>query len=268
MAFKTTVRHQRLSHFVASSALSLAEQVRDLVAAKLKNLLREGEVLPDFKLVQELIGRYLEMRGDSLLGADDRYSSDRTTARDLQLQRREWTRQLRDRLGDARHLINRQFGRERSEALLPQRRFSRLGAAELIRLASQTATILRDPDRNAERQSGFADPLEVAEGLETVAAHLQAVLDQKEGLQARKKQVGLAEKSAELEEVNKAIRSAASLLVGLYTFADLPFHAQRVRQNTNRKGKKPEEENGKAEAATGGNLAVAIAAPREVIVPA
>lgn len=243
MAFKTTIKNQRLSHFVASSALGLADKVRDNLAEKLIGLLREGETLPDLKLLQLLVGRYLEARGTHLLGADDRYSNDQAIARDLRLEREALVSQLRLRLRDARHLFDRQLGRERSEAYLPQRGFSKLEAAELIRLAAQTVERLRDPEGafGSIAGIGVGTAAEVAEGLETEAAQLQTVLDRQEGLQARKKQQGLEEKGAEIEAAGKAIRSAAALLAGLYTFADLPFHARRVRRRVNRKGKLSEE---------------------------
>jgi hypothetical protein len=243
MAFKTTVKNQRLSHFVASSARSFAGKVQENLAGKLLGLLREGEILPDFKLLQELVGRFLEERGTQLLEADDRYSSDRVIARELRLDRVEQTRQLTLRLREARQLFDR-LGKERSEAVLPRRAFSKLSAAELIREANQAATILRDPERAGARVAsvGASSQTELLEGLEADARLLQEVLDRQEGLQARKKQLGLEEKSKEIAETELAIRAGASLLTGLYTFADLPFHAQRIRRRvSSRKAEKPEE---------------------------
>lgn len=242
MAFKTTIRNQRVSHFVASSAVGLADKVHQQVAEKLRRLLREGESLPDLKLLQDLLGRYLEERGSQLLEVDDRYSGDQILARDLQLERERLTQQLRLRLRDARQLFDR-LGREKSEVYLPKRSFSKLGAAELIRLANQAASVLRDPERSPERQAvvGAGSQAELLAGLEAEAGQLQEVLDRKEGALARQKQIGLEEKSAEIEATGKAIRGAASLLAGLYTFAELPFHARRIRRRVNRKEAAGEE---------------------------
>lgn len=243
MAFKTTVKNQRLTHFVASSARGFADKVRENLAGKLLGLLREGEILPDLKLLQELVGRFLEERGAQLLEADDRYSSDRVIARELKLDRVEQTRQLTLRLREARQLFDR-LGKERAEAVLPRRGFSKLSAAELIREANQAASILRDPERAGARIAsvGASSQTELLEGLEADARLLQEVLDRQEGLQARKKQLGLEEKSIEIAASDRAIRNAANLLASLYNFADLPFHAQRVRRRVSRKGKLPEEE--------------------------
>jgi hypothetical protein len=268
MSFRTTVKNQRLSHFVAASALGLADKVNGILAGKLGSLLREGEILPDLALLQQLIGRFLEERGIHLLGADDRYSNDQVIARDLRLEREALVGQLRLRLRDARHFFDRQLGKERSEAYLPNRNFSRLGAAELIRLANQAAALIRDSQGALARVTGIGvgGPAELMTQLETEAAQLQEVLDRQEGQHARQKQQGLEEKTAEIAAAEKAIRNAANLLTGLYSFADLPFHAQRVRRRVNRKSNMPEEE-AKLEAeignATGGGSAGGLAAEAE-----
>ena len=243
MAFKTTIKNQRLSHFVASSAVGFADKVHENLAAKLAGLLREGEILPDLRLLQELVARYLEDRGVQLLEADDRYSNDQVIARDLRLEREALVDQLRQRLTDVRHLFRRQLGRERAEAFLPQRTYSKLDAAELIRLATQAAELLRAPEGTLGRSTvgALSGPAELADHLEAEAAQMQQLLDRQEGLHARKKQEALQEKSAEIEAATKAIRDAAGLLASLYIFADLPFHAQRVKRKVNRKAKSEEE---------------------------
>ncbi len=78
--------------------------------------------------------------------------------------------------------------------------------------------------------------------LENEARQLQEAIDRQEGEQARQRQLGLEEKAAGLESAKKAIRGGAQLLAGLYTFADLPFHAERVRRRVSRKTAMPETE--------------------------
>lgn len=243
MSFKTTVKTQRLSHFVASSALGFADKVQEVLANKWSGLLREGESLPDIRLLQELLGRFLEQRGNQLLEADDRYSGDRVIARELQLERKEQVRLLRLRLREIRQFFDR-LGKDRSSALLPKRAFSALGAAELIREANQAALILGDPERSGARiaSSGSASQAEMLAGLEADARRLQEVLDRQEGLQARRKQIGLEVKAAETAATDLAVRGGVSLLAGLYSLADLPFHAQRIRRPSRSKPEKPEGE--------------------------
>lgn len=255
MSFKSTVRNQRVSHFVASSALGLAEKVSVKVAEKLGPKLREGEELPDLKLLQKLIARYLEDSGLQVLEVDDRYSNEQLIGRDLRIERKELTRQMRQRLRDIRYLFDRQLGAEKTRAYLPNRAFSRLEAAELIRLANQTLPVLRDPERGWQQIAvgGFdGSSASMADLVEAEARQLQEVLDRQEGPQARQTQIGLEEKSAELAASKLAIRGGASLLAGLYTFADLPFHAQRVRRRAGRKSTLPETEAPPASPSPGG----------------
>lgn len=245
MSFKQTVRNQRVSHFVASSALGLAEKVSGKVAEKLSPKLREGEVLPDLKLLQKLVARYLEDSGLQVLEVDDRYSNEQLVGRDLRIERKQMLAQLRLRLRDVRFLFDRQFGPEKTAAYLPKRAFSRLPAADLIRLANQAAMVLRDPERGWQQLAvgGFeGSSASLADQLEAETRQLQEVLDRQEGPQARLTQLGLEEKSAELAASSQAIRGGASLLAGLYTFADLPFHAQRVRRRASRRTTQPESE--------------------------
>ena len=243
MAFKTTVKKQRIGHFVAASALEFAGKVRELLANKLASLLREGENLPDVELLQVLLSRFLDQRGERLLAVDDRHTSDLSAAGQLQVLRQEKIRQLRLRLSDARHLLDRQLGRERSDALIPTRNFTRLSPASLVRVATQVATLLRTEERSLGLQPGVGlRAEEVVESLEAGARELKEVIDQIEGLQARRKQAALEEKTAEIDAAEKATRHAAALLAGLYTFVDLPFHAKRLRRRSARKTTMTEEE--------------------------
>jgi len=244
MAFKATVRNQRISHFVAASALGLAEKVSDTVGKKLETVLRDGETLPDLKLMQELVGRYLDERGLQLLEVDDRYSNDQVNGRDLQIERGELVKNLRRCLTQTLFFLDSQFGREKAEAYLPKRNFSKSPPAELLRLASQAILVLQDPQRAAPsiKAGGVSIPsADLVAGLETAARQLQELLDRLEGLQARQKQIRLEEKSAEIEASSTAIKGAVSLLGGFYIFADLPFHAQRLRRRVARRAPVPEE---------------------------
>lgn len=255
MSFKQTVQNQRASHFVASSALGLADKVSVKVAEKLSPKLREGEQLPDLELLQKLIARYLEDSGLQVLEVDDRYSNEQLVGRDLRIERKQLIGQLRHRLRDVRYIFNRQLGSEKTAAYLPKQAFSRLPAAELIRLADQAAMVLRDPERGWQQLAvgGFeGSSASLADKLEAETRQLQEVVDRQEGTQARLKQIGLEEKSAELAASTQAIRGGASLLAGLYTFADLPFHAQRVRRRASRRSTLPETEAPPASPSPGG----------------
>ena len=245
MAFKTTVKKQRIGHFVAASAMEFAGKVRDLVAMKLAGLLREGENLPDVELLQVLVGRYLDQRGERLLEVDDRHTGDLSATGQLQVLRKERVAQLRLRLRDARYLLDRELGREHADALAPARSFSRLGAPSLVRVATQFATLLRNEERALGLVPGIGlRALEVVDSLEAATRELKEVIDQIEGLQARRKQAALEEKTAEIDAAEKATRHAAALLAGLYTFVDLPFHAKRLRRRSVRKAAMNEEEGG------------------------
>ncbi len=232
MAFKTTLRNKRNATFVAWSARALAERAGAVVLAKLQALLRPGETMPDVVLFQELLGRYLEERSRQLAEVDGRYSEEQRIGRALRLERQRQMKQVQNVLRDARNLLDRRIGKDESSLHLKQRSFARRDAVSLVQLAQEAAVALRDPKVAWEPAaiSGVATgSATLAEALEREAGLLQQLSEDQENLQARLKQAGLEEKAAELEKAKVAIRGGATLLAGLYTFADMPFHAERVR---------------------------------------
>lgn len=244
MAFKTTLRNKRNATFVAWSARALAERAGAVVLAKLQTLLRENETMPEVVFFQELLGRYLEERSRQLAEVDGRYSEEQRIGRALRLERQRQMTQVQAILRDARNLLDRRIGKDESSLHLKERSFARRDALSLVQLAQEAAVALRDPKVawDPAAISGVATgSATLAEALEREAAHLQRISEDQENLQARLKQAGLEEKAAELEKAKTAIRGAATLLAGLYTFADMPFHAQRVRLR-GRKGPMSEEE--------------------------
>jgi len=244
MASKTTLRNKKSATFVAWSARALAEKAGAVLRAKLQSLLAEGETMPEVVFFQELLGRYLEDRSLKLAEVDGRYSEEQRIGRALRLERQRQMVKVQTALRDARYLLDRRIGKDESSLHLKQRSFARRDAASLIQLAQEAAVALRDPKVAWEPAAltGVASgSATLAEALETEAGLLQQLSEDQETLQTRLKQAGLQEKAAELEKAKVAIRGAANLLAGLYTFADMPFHAQRVRLRS-RKGPAGEEE--------------------------
>lgn len=252
MAFKTTLRQKKHATFVAFSARAFAEKAGAIVLAKLNELLEEGETMPDVVVFQRLLGRYLEKRSQLLAEVDARYSEEQRIARALRLERQQQTAKVRDALRDARYLLDRRVGKTESSLHLKERDFARRDALSLVQLAHEAAVALRDP-KVAWEPSALAGvetgSATLADALEREAGRLQQLSEEQEILQTRLKQAGLEEKAAELEKAKVAIRGGATLLAGLYTFADMPFHAQRVRLRS-RKAVAEEEKPGGEETPT------------------
>lgn len=144
MPFKTTIQKQSYAVALASSARQLAAEVADLFGQRLTPFLREGETMPDVRLMQELVGRFLETTGNQLLAVDDRYTADVRADQDLRLRREELAKLLRDRLRDIRFLADRHFGLDRSKKLMPVRDLHKAGARLLVQNGRQVVAVLRD----------------------------------------------------------------------------------------------------------------------------
>lgn len=261
MASKLSVQLKRDAVHVASSARSLADKVGATATAKLLPLVREGETMPDLTFFQELLGRYLDQRGQLMGEIDQKYAEEQRLRRGLRLERQRLEEQLVGTLRVVRYQLDRRLGKD-SVVHIKDRNFSRRGAASLIQLAREAATALRDPAVAWEQtgaQGGGESSAFLAETLEAEAKQLELLAEDKAGQQLRLVQTGLEEKLTEIETTVLTVRSASNLLAGLYGFADLPFHASRVRRRVPRKAAMEEEETEGME--TGGMTNTPAAAP-------
>ena len=242
-----SVRLQEVASELAGSAFRLAAEVSAAVQQKLAPMLEEGESMPDLGLVQQLVGRYLKSQGLKAVAAEVRHKKARVQSRNVAALRKELMAKLRARLRDVRYLLDRQFGPEASRRLIEERNFTQPNLRDLIKLARQALEILRDPNNswNAIAAGGLDfSSAGLADAMEVEIQQLQEILDGESKTQKRDRQIEQRLKGEELSLVNKDNVAGASFLAGLYVFAGLPFHAQRLRIKVRRRGGEPEKEAG------------------------
>ena len=78
MASKSIVQRQRAISFVLAAALAHVQDVLPALAERLAPFLEEGETMPDFELVQRLVGRLLAATRTRLVAADKDHLDDRS----------------------------------------------------------------------------------------------------------------------------------------------------------------------------------------------
>lgn len=250
MPFKTTVNKQREAVQLASSARQLAPEVAALVHQLLAEHLREGEVMPDVRLIQELVGRYLEASGAQLLEVDSRYTVDVRANQELLDRRESLVGILRERLRDIRFLADRHFGVERSKKLMPVRNLQKYSAHTLVQAGRQVVALLRDPQYALDQVTStglLANARVLSDALELECNELAQLLDKQLAGQKREKQSGLKVKLAEIKAATEAARRSADFLAGIYRLVGLDFDAQRLRPTVRRKKAMPtDDEDGDA----------------------
>lgn len=240
-----SVRLQEVASELAGSAFQLAAEVSAAVQQKLAPMLEEGEKMPDLGFVQQLVGRYLKSQGVKAVAAEVRHKKARVMSRNVSALRTELMAKLRARLRDVRYVLDRQFGAEASRRLIEERNFSQTNVRGLVKLARQALEILRDPNIawNSIAAGGLtSSSSELADAMEAEVQQLQELLDGELKARKRDRQVEQRLKGEELSLVNQDNVGGASLLAGLYIFAGLPFHAQRLRVKIRRRGEEPEKE--------------------------
>jgi hypothetical protein len=240
MSFKTTVNQQQLAVEMAGAARVLAPEVAEAFRQAMEPYVREGETLPDLKLLQEILSRWLVDSGQQVLAIDDRYSAELRRRQELLARRKVLETGLRLRLRDVRHMLDRQFGKERSEGLFPDRNVTLPRAAALIRTGRQAIEVLRDPELSWVQLGPnklLHDPAGVAEALEAECNELEQLLDETIKEQKRQRLLRLGDKQAELKTVGEAVRRGANFLGGLYELVGLDFQAKRLRPRRRKSGK-------------------------------
>jgi hypothetical protein len=243
MSFKTTVNQQQLAVEMAGAARVLAPEVAEAFRQAMEPFVREGETLPDLKLLQEILSRWLVDSGHQVLAIDDRYSAELRRQQELQTRRKALVTDLRLRLRDVRYMLDRQFGKERSEGLFPDRNLTAPRAAALIRTGRQAVEVLRDPELSWAQlvpNKAFDNPGGVADVLEAECNELELLLDETIKEQKRQRLLRLGDKQAELKSVGEAVRRGANFLGGLYELVGLDFQAKRLRPRRRKSGK-PED---------------------------
>jgi len=239
MAFRTTIRHQRIALSVAASAASLADDTRSVMAEKLAPFLREGESMPDAGLMQELLGRFLLAQGEELIAVDHSYNVEVREHRLLRLRYFEAMAEVRQLLRQFRFVVDSVFDSERCTVALGTRNFTTRNAGLLAGLARQAAYALREPKYYFEKGASpalGASSAELADSLEAAATSLYEVAERQLTEQRKRRQIELGNKEETVATAREAISEASSLLKGLFVFTGNAPHARRLRPSHRKKG--------------------------------
>lgn len=241
--FRTTAKRHLEAIELAASARQFKDQVRENLENLLRARLQDGETLPDVGLFQELIGRLLDVNGSSVLEIDGRYTNQLVSAASLRAIRNELGAKLRQRVQEARFLLERTVDSGILKATLRDRKISKVKFVPLVQGARDLAATLRDPGLVAGMAGSTlaASAANLAAALETEATELEQVLGQLTP-QAREKQHNLGAKVSDLQQAAETTQRCSELLYGLYRVAGLDFHADRLRTKAR---KKPNQQKGK-----------------------
>ncbi len=234
--FRTTARRQVEATEVAASARQFKNQVKRELEILFASLLRDGETLPDLDFLQELIGRLLDINGNRVVSIDTAHTSLLVSAAALRARRNELSLKLRQRMSDARYLLERSVDDGVYKAALRDRRLSKLKPVLLVQGARDVVLALRDPTLTLGGGDAalLAAAVNFAQALEADANELEQVISL---LSPQKKanQDSLGAKVADLRDAAETNRRCAELLFGLYRLARLDYHAERVRARLRRR---------------------------------
>jgi hypothetical protein len=225
----TKVHEQlRLSASVEHSATALAERVHLAFLERLPPILGPDQPPPDLQAFVLLVGRWLAHGRRTLEELEAVYARELRWDQRLRLRRDEAVKTLIGKLRLVQGQLDNAFGKGRSGT------FAGFGTglqdmdpALLTRIAQQAVAELRAVTLVPREPLEF-DVEALAASIEAPLAELQAILLEL-GPSLRNTQLALEAKQAQLANLTRDIRRAASILDGLYRIAGLDFHADRLR---------------------------------------
>lgn len=231
MATKGVTDRQRVAKSVAASARAHSQQVGERLREILTPALEEGETLPDLSAFLHVLARYLEMRSDAIIAAEEAHVEELDDDIEPRRRRDEAAAALSRTLVDIREALAGVFGRDTIK--------------ELVGLEGNTASepvlLLRQANRVLERlqQPLVGLPATKLDGiqvdLDSLAAHLQPALDnltraaQEVDRELRETEASLLDKDQSLDRVDEAISGIGRIVIGFDLLAGFPDYADKVR---------------------------------------
>jgi len=235
-----TVRQRELS---ARELTAASKSLRRLAAAELTTLLEPalapGETMPDLALVQELCGRVVEMRRQTLCDADEAHARKTTEHRRRFAERDDALGDLYRELGDLRTVFRGTFGTEEANLFLCISGDTSRDPEALPRQADRAILRLRDRSKalppakyppSDEARASWGDLL--ARKTKTLrTAHSRTTLAAKELERAA------AARQRALDDFNDVFARLAGWLESTYRAAGLDKFADAVHPSGRRKGR-------------------------------
>lgn len=239
MPSKGVVDRQRIGQSIIAAARTHAQQVGEQLQLELGEIVEEGETLPDFVDLQLQLARYLEMRLNILVAADEAHLEELDDDQDPRLRRDEAAEALYQKVIEVREAMLGVFGSTRADALLGISGRTARDPLFLLRQAARVLERLREPapDLPPRRLNGLvldrnalADELQPA--VESLAAALQDV-----DRERRETETTKGFKDEALEAFDVSAGGVARMLIGCDEIAGFPNFAERIRLTLpNRRG--------------------------------
>lgn len=231
MPSKGVTDRQKVAKSIVAAARTHAGEVAVNLQRRLTPLLREGQTLPDFESLQDLLARYLEETTEAIIAAEEKHFREQDDDLRPRRQRDEAAQALHGTLVRIRETLAAAYGPEQFRELAGIREGTADEPVTLVRQARRVLDRLRDPAPDLPTQ-----PLEgVQVDLQRLAEQLQPALDSLTeaialvDLEQRKSESTLRDKDLALDTFDEAVAGAGRILIGSNILAGLREYADRVR---------------------------------------
>jgi len=239
MASRMVSRRQKLRKVVAASVAAYAAKAHQGLDKLLTPLLEEGETLPDFALVQELLLRLVRGREHEMLMADSIKLTDEGPEAILMGQRDELVAALYDRMVEIRRAVSGILGSQVIDEVMRITGATSRDPEHLVRQVEQVIGHLKNPELSVL-------PLREADGSELVLqswipqaeatiSQLQPLLEDVE-IEKRLTITATREKTESMEAFDLALNSAAQILRGYFVLVGMGREAELLRLRPIRRG--------------------------------
>lgn len=252
MATKSILKRQRTISAVLAAFRAHVQEVLPALGERLTPFLREGETLPDFGLVQGLVGRLLDDVRTRLVEAEKLHLDELDQDLGPRFELRQLVSTVRSKLMAIRRIGEGLFGLERSAEIVPVEGPTAENPEALWRQAELTVSRLRKPDLASPSVALDAVdfvPSQVADELETDVTALRQSLDAV-GLERRKAESTLSARDQMVGESDLVLRGSVRLLTGYFLLAGRPDLARRIRL-TLRRARRSRPEDGETSTPSG-----------------
>lgn len=231
MPLKGVLDRQRISNAIVAAARTHAAEVAERLHQILAVALDEGDSLPDFEKLILQLARFLELRTETLIAADNAHFQETADDTDPRLRRDDAATNLYRTVIGIRNAVEAAFGSARAKELMGYEGDTPVDALALQRVGTALLATLRDapPDVLPLRLEG------IQLDLGSLAAQLQPALDEltaalnEVALEAREAESTLGARRNAQAELDVAVGAVGRFLIGCIELAGFPDFADRIR---------------------------------------
>lgn len=239
MASRMVSRRQKLRKVVAASVAAYATKAHQGLDGLLTPLLDEGETLPDFALVQELLLRLVRGREQEMLTADSTKLVDQGPEAVLMTRRDDLVSALYGRMVEIRRAVSGILGSEVIDEVMRITGSTSRDPEHLVRQVEQVIDHLRNPELSVP-------PLREADGsdlvlqswtvqTETLVSQLKPLLEDVE-TEKRRTITATREKTESMEAFDLALNNVAQILRAYFVLVGMDREAELLRLRSIRRG--------------------------------